>query len=330
MTKKKKIAVVTGGAGFIGSHMVELLIEKNFEVRIIDNFCTGSMRNLSHLKNKIKIKNIDICKISKQDSFFKHVDYVFHFAGIADLIPSIKQPVKYIENNFMGTIKVLEASIYNNIKKIVYAASASCYGKTSKPVSEEKKINIEHPYGFSKYLGEQAIMQWCKIFKLPAISLRLFNVYGTRSRTSGAYGAVLGVFLKQKIANKPLTVVGDGKQTRDFVFVKDVVYAFYLAAISKKSGEIYNVGSNIESNINKLASLISDKKINIPDRPGEARRSCAVIHKIKKDLKWKAKVKLNSGINYVLQNIEHWKKAPLWTKKNINIATKEWFKILGK
>ena len=171
-------------------------------------------------------------------------------------------------------------------------------------------------------------MHWAKLYKFPAVSLRFFNIYGPRSRTSGAYGAVFGVFLAQKLCKFPLTIVGNGKQTRDFLYIDDLVKAIIKATNSKKNGEIYNVGAGKEINVNKIAKLIGGKKIYIPKRPGEPDRSLADISKIRKDLGWKPTIKIEHGVQVLLRNINHWKKAPIWTPKKIKIATREWFKIL--
>tara|TARA_B100000029_G_C17492463_1_gene929625 strand:- start:91 stop:1083 length:993 start_codon:yes stop_codon:yes gene_type:complete len=325
-----KKVVVTGGAGFIGSHMVDLLLKKGFSVTILDNFSGGHKKNLKHnLKNKnLKIKRLDIRKLKKNDKIFSNVDYVFHFAGIGDIVPSIEKPYEYMEVNVQGTIKVLEASRFYKIKKFVYAASASCYGKTKKPVDENHKINLEHPYALSKFLGEKAVLHWHKVYGLPVNSIRIFNAYGPRVRTTGAYGAVIGVFFKQKIEKKPLTIVGNGKQSRDFVYVKDVAQAFFLAAKTKFNGQVYNVGTGKPQSVNHLASLIGGKKSFIPDRPGEPRKSSADIRKIKKELKWFPLIKFNDGIKSMIKEIHKWKDAPLWTPKKIKKATKTWFSYL--
>ena len=219
----------------------------------------------------------------------------------------------------------------NGVKKIVYAASSSCYGIPKKfPTNENEKISPEYPYAFSKFIGELAIKHWAKIYNLEYISLRLFNVYGTRSRTHGAYGAVMGVFLKQKLSNKPYTIVGDGKQSRDFIYVSDVVNAFERALFSRKKNKIYNVGANNPKSINELVSILEGKKIYIPKRPGEPKITNAKINKIKKDLNWRPKISLSKGIKLLLKDISYWSNAPLWTPQKISKATKAWFKFLGK
>ena len=326
-------SIVTGGAGFIGSNLVDELVLKGHKVIILDNFNTGRISNLKHhKKNKnVKIFNVDISKNKKLNKYFKKVDYVFHLAGLADIVPSIEDPEKYFKSNVVGTFNVLMASRKTKIKKFIYAASASCYGIPKKfPTSEKSEINLMYPYAFTKWQAEEIIMHWVKIYKFPAISLRFFNTYGPRSRTSGAYGAVFGVFMAQKLKKKPLTVVGNGKQTRDFIHVKDLVEVIIKAAISKKIGKIYNVGGGKEISVSKIANLIGGKRVYIPKRPGEPDRSLANISKIKQDLKWRPKIKIEDGIKDLSEKIEYWKDAPVWTPKKIKNATKIWFKLLRK
>ena len=332
MRDKKKIAVVTGGAGFIGSHMVDLLLAKKYKVNVIDNLSGGHKKNLIHNINNrdFKFEKNDICKLKKNHKFFQNADLVFHFAGIGDIVPSIENPVNYMETNIQGTVKVLEAARYNKIKKFLYSASSSCYGLNSSRNNEKGKIDTKYPYALSKYMGEQAAFHWHKVYGLPVNSIRIFNAYGTRVRTTGAYGAVFGVFFKQRIKKQPLTIVGNGKQSRDFVYVTDVVKAFYSAAKSKKSGEIYNLGNDKPQSVNTLANLIGGKKTYISDRPGEPKRTWANTTKIKRDLNWKPTINFRTGVNKMLVEIKNWNDAPLWTPKSINLATKTWFKYMSK
>jgi len=325
-------SLITGGAGFIGSNLVDQLVKKGHKVIVLDNFSTGRRSNLSqHTKKNVKIFKVDISEHKKLDKYFKGVDYIFHLAGLADIVPSIENPYKYFKSNVIGTMKVLQAARNAGIKKFIYAASASCYGIPAKfPTSENEKIKTMYPYSFVKWQAEELVMHWAKIYNFPAISLRFFNAYGPRSRTSGAYGAVFGVFLAQKLANKPLTIVSNGKQTRDFVHVEDLVRAVIKAALSNKVGKIYNVGSGKEVTVNKIAKLIGGKRIYVPKRPGEPDRSLADISKIKRDLNWKPKIKIEEGIKDLLSKIHYWKNAPVWTPKSIRKATKIWFKLLKK
>ena len=328
----KKLSLVTGGAGFIGSNLVDFLVSKNHKVIVLDNFSTGRRSNLKkHKGSDVKIINVDISTNKNLQKYFRNVKYVFHLAGLADIVPSVKDPVSYFNSNVLGTLNVLESSRKSNIKKFVYAASASCYGLPKKfPVYEEDKINPMYPYAFTKWQAEEMVMHWAKIYKLPAISFRFFNAYGPRSRTTGAYGAVFGVFLAQKLAKKPLTIVGNGKQTRDFIHVKDLVKGLLAGALSNKKFKIYNIGNGKEVTINKIAKLIGGKKVFISKRPGEPNRSMASISKIRRDLDWKPKITIEEGVKNLLKNINYWNDAPVWTPKKIKKETKIWFKLLTK
>ena len=248
---------------------------------------------------------------------------------MADIVPSIEQPEKYFHSNVNGTLNVLRASKKYNVKKLVYAASASCYGIVKKfPTNEKEKIKTEYPYALTKNLGEKLLVHWSKVYNLSTISLRLFNVYGLRSRTTGAYGAMFGVFLAQRINNKPLTVVGNGKQTRDFTYVTDVAEAFYIAAKSKIYHDIFNVGTGKPTSVNYIAKKLGGVIVRIPKRPGEPDKSEANINKINRFLGWKPKIKIDDGIKIMLNNIKDWRKAPVWTPKKIKIKTKKWFQYL--
>ncbi|MBI2004027.1 SDR family oxidoreductase [Candidatus Pacearchaeota archaeon] len=334
--KKSKLenTLVTGGAGFIGSHLVDYLLKEDYKVTVIDNFSSGRIENLAqHKKNKnLRIVNSDVADFNKIKKYFNGIDYVFHLAALADLVPSIKNPLSYHHSNVEGTISVLEASRINNVKRFIYAASSSCYGIPDKyPTPEKSPTNPQCPYALTKYLAEQYVMHWNKVYDLPSLSLRMFNVYGPKSRTSGAYGAVFGVFLAQKIAGKPFTIVGDGNQTRDFVFVSDVVKAYILSAKSDLKGEIFNVGCGESQSINKLANLLGGKKkIYIPKRPGEPDRTLADITQIKKKIGWQPKISFEEGVKIMLNNIDYWKTAPVWNENSIYKATKDWFKYLDK
>ena len=325
-------SVITGGAGFIGSNLAEKLVQLGHKVVVLDNLSTGRLSNLNNIKNKIEFKNVDISKKDKfLDQYFEKVDWVFHLAGLADIVPSIDNPTQYFNSNVKGTLNILESSRRANIKKLIYAASASCYGIPDKyPTNENSKINPQYPYALTKFIGEQLIFHWFKVYNMPNISLRFFNAYGPKLRTTGAYGAVFGVFLAQKLAGKPLTIVGDGNQTRDFIHVYDLVDAIIKAAQKGKHGETYNVGNGKEISVNLIASLIGGSKVRVPKKPGEPDRSLADISKIKKQLSWKPKISINEGIKMLLNDINNWKEAPVWTPKKIKEATKSWFKLLSK
>ena len=322
--------LVTGGAGFIGSNLVDFLISKNHEVIVIDNLSTGRKENISHIIDKIEFINQDISQKGDWLKNIKGIEYVIHLAALADIVPSIENPQKYYESNVTGTINILELVKNNNIKKIIYSASSSCYGlPDSFPTKETAEIRPQYPYALTKYLGEQLLMHWSLVYKLPSISLRFFNVYGTRSRTSGTYGAVFGVFLAQKLAQKPFTVVGDGNQTRDFTYVTDVIEAIYAAIFSSVKNEIFNIGSDNTYKINEIVDHLNGPVINIPKRPGEPDCTWANIEKAKNLLGWKPKLNLKKGVEILLENIDYWKDAPVWDKDTIDVATKSWFKYLG-
>lgn len=329
----KKKAIVTGGAGFIGSHMVELLLNEGFPVIAIDDMSNGQIDNVDLFKeNKnYEFYKLDISKdLANSKNLFKDAKYVFHLAALADIVPSIENPLKYFESNVTGTIKTLEACRKYNIDKVIYSASSSCYGIPDKyPTSETAEIRPQYPYALTKYLGEEIVMHWNKLYKIPAISLRYFNVYGTRAKSNNTYGAVFKIFLKQKLEKHPLTIIGDGKQTRDFTFVTDIVKANLMAAESEIDGEIFNVGTGNPQSINYLAELIGGKTIHIPKRPGEPDSTHADITKIKKMLRWKPSVSFEKGVQIMLDNIDYWKDSALFTVENIEKATKDWFKYLS-
>jgi UDP-glucose 4-epimerase len=321
--------IVTGGAGFIGSHIAELLVHHGYGVVVLDNFSTGRRENLSHLANKVTIVECDLSIQSDWQKQFIGVDYVFHLAALADIVPSIQNPGAYFESNVVGTFNVLTAARSNNVKRFIYSASSSCYGIPSIfPTPEIADINPQYPYALTKRLGEELVLHWAQIYDFPATSLRFFNVYGPRSRTSGTYGAVFGVFLAQKLAGKPLTIVGDGLQTRDFTYVTDVVDALYVAALSSTKGEVFNVGSGTTISVNTLAKLLGGETVHIPKRPGEPDCTFADIKKIKNKLGWEPKVSISDGVESLLKNISYWENAPVWTPESINIATADWFKYL--
>ena len=301
---KRIKSIVTGGAGFIGSNLVDRLVKEGHKVIVLDNFVSGKRSNLSHhLKRNVKIIRIDISNTKKLDKYFKDVVYVFHLAGLAEIVPSIKNPNKYFINNVFGTLNVLEAAKKVKVKKFIYAASSSCYGSPKKvPTSETEKIDTQHPYALTKFLGEEVAIKYAKFFKMPNISCRFFNVYGPRLNTTSQYAAVFGNFLTQKKKMKPLTIIGSGNQTRDFIHVDDLTNAFIKLARSNLKNKIYNLGSGKETSINKIANMIGGKKIFIPKRLGDPNRSCANISKIKKDIKWKPRISIIEGIKRLFQS----------------------------
>jgi UDP-glucose 4-epimerase len=252
-------------------------------------------------------------------------------AGLADVVPSIDRPIDYYNSNVNGTLCIANLARQNiNLKKIVYAASSSCYGVPKEvPTSENCPIDVRYPYAHSKYVGEDIIMHFAKVYKVPSISMRFFNVFGLRARTTGTYGAVFGTFLAQKLAKEPFTIVGDGNQGRDFIFVTDLVEGMLKAAFSEVHNDIFNIGSGEPHTINELVDLIGGEKIYIPKRPGEPDITHADITKIQKKINWKPKISFKEGVKILSENINNWKDAPVWTPKKIEKATKNWFKHLS-
>ncbi|MEA2876291.1 MAG: UDP-glucose 4-epimerase [Hyphomicrobiales bacterium] len=331
MTGARGTALVTGGAGFIGSHMVDLLIGRGYAVRVIDNLLGGRETNIAHHKDNPAFTFVasDIREYQPGHALFDGVDCVFHFAGIGDIVPSIERPMEYMSANVQGTVHMLECARAARVKKFVYAASSSCYGLATTPTREDHPIVPQYPYALSKYQGEQAAFHWQTVYKLPVNSIRIFNAYGTRSRTSGAYGAVFGVFLKQKLAGKPFTVVGDGTQTRDFLYVTDIAEAFLAAAETDKTGEVWNLGAGNPQPVNRLVELLGGEVTYIPKRPGEPDCTFADIGKIQRDLGWRQKVSFEEGVGRIVEQIDYWRDAPLWDPASIAQATAGWFKALA-
>jgi UDP-glucose 4-epimerase len=325
-------AVVTGGLGFIGSHLVERLLTEGGEVVVIDNETTGRRSNLKGVEGhpKLTVVKADVSEPETYARHFQGAKGLFHVAALADIVPSIQRPMDYYRANVTGTAAVMECARHAGVKRVVYIASSSCYGiPDTFPTPETAAIRPEYPYALTKNLGEQIALHWGKLYGMGVVCPRLFNVYGPRARTTGTYGAVFGVFLAQKLAGKPLTIVGDGTQTRDFTFVTDVVDAIVRAARSEVSGQSFNVGSGGSYSVNRLAELIGGPKVNIPKRPGEPDCTFADISRIHTLLGWKPSISFEEGVKRVIARIEDWRDAPVWTPDAIAAATQDWFKYLS-
>jgi len=331
VTTRVPVAVVTGGAGFIGSHLVDLLVERGFAVRAIDDLSGGREANLAqHARNPdVTLDLSDIRRHDPGSPAFADARYVFHLAGIGDIVPSIERPLEYMSANVLGTVHALECARQARVRKFVYAASSSCYGLAATPTGEDHPIRPQYPYALSKYQGEQAAFHWHQVYRLPVNSIRIFNAYGTRSRTSGVYGAVFGVFLRQKLAGKPFTVVGDGTQRRDFVYASDVARAFLLAAETDIAGRFWNLGAGDPQSVNRLVELLGGETVPVPRRPGEPEVTWADIRRIQADLGWRPQVSFAEGVGKILAEIDYWREAPLWDPDSIARATETWFAYLG-
>lgn len=328
---EKPVAVVTGGAGFIGSHMVDAALARGYRVHVIDNLAGGRESNLAHHARNpdLHFERADIRELDPQSALFAGARLVVHFAGIGDIVPSIERPTEYMSVNVQGTVRVLECARAARVAKFVYAASSSCYGLAATPTREDHPIAPQYPYALSKYQGEQAALHWHQVYGLPVNSIRIFNAYGTRVRTTGAYGAVFGVFFKQKLAGKPFTVVGDGTQRRDFLYVTDIAQAFLRAGESQLVGQIWNLGAGNPQSVNRLVELIGGTTTYIPKRPGEPDVTWADITKITRDLEWKPVISFEEGVGRMMAEISAWQDAPLWDPQSIAKATKTWFEYLG-
>jgi UDP-glucose 4-epimerase len=331
MTSPKR-ALVTGGAGFIGSHLVDRLLKDGHSVTVIDNYSTGRPQNLAHVASHpfLRVHEAAIEDLTRIRPLFDGIDWVFHMAALADIVPSIQHPLQYYRANVDGTVSVLQAAKEAGVGRFLYTASSSCYGiPDTYPTPETAEIRPQYPYALTKWLGEQTALHWAHVYQLPVVSLRLFNVYGPRSRTSGTYGAVFGVFLAQKLAGKPYTVVGDGTQTRDFTYVTDVVDAFVTAAESNAAGAVYNIGSGNTYSVNRLVELLGGQVVHIPKRPGEPDCTFADTARVARELKWHPQVPFEEGVRRMIEHIDYWRDAPVWDPASIAVATREWFEHLG-
>jgi UDP-glucose 4-epimerase len=298
---------------------------------VIDNLVGGHERNLAHHGGNpdLAFERQDVRTLVDDAALFRDARYVFHFAGIGDIVPSIERPTEYMDTNVQGTVRVLEAARTARVTKLVYAASSSCYGLAATPTREDHPLAPQYPYALSKLMGEQAAFHWHQVYRLPVNSIRIFNAYGTRVRTTGAYGAVFGVFFRQKLAGKPFTVVGDGTQRRDFLYASDVAAAFLLAAETERTGRVWNLGAGDPQPVNRLVELVGGPVIYIPKRPGEPDVTWADISRITAELGWRPTVPFEEGVRRMMAEIEVWKDAPLWDPDSIAKATRTWFDHLG-
>lgn len=323
--------IVSGGCGFIGSHLCDYWLEQGAEVLAIDNLATGLRQNLNP---QAQLLEKSLQDLGPEDAFhFENADYIFHLGALAAIVPSMQAPLDYIDSNVSGTARILEMARHaKHLKKFVYAASGSCYGIPDVyPTPEDAPIQPEYPYALSKWQGEELVRHWGQVYDLPWLSLRLTNVFGPRSRTDTGYGAVFGVFLAQLANGKPLTIVGDGKQSRDFTYVLDVVKAFVLGARSGVQGEIINIGSGQHYSINLLAELLKPVgTVYVPRRPGEPDITFVDITRAKALIGYTPDYSFEAGVQAMLDQIDFWKAAPVWEPESIKEATRDWFKYLGK
>ena len=292
------ISIVTGGAGFIGSHIVEKLKRLEHMVVVIDNEYSDN-DNFHWRKDTLNV-NIDITDYKALKKACTGADYIFHLAAEARIGPAIENPVNALNINTIGTCNVLQCAREVGAKKVLYSSTSSGYGLNEAPNVETQPDDCLNPYSVSKIAGEKLCKMYTDLYGLNTIIFRYFNVFGERAPRKGQYAPVTGIFLRQKAAGEPLTIVGDGEQRRDYIYVKDVANANVMAAISNPDddayGQVYNVGSGKNYSVNEIASFISNDTINIPPRIGEARNSLANIDKIKKTFAWKPEVDVEQWI----------------------------------
>jgi UDP-glucose 4-epimerase len=296
-------SLVTGGAGFIGSNLVDRLLEMGHEVVVIDNE-HSDVHDQFYWNDKAQNYKYDIRDYENTRPLYDGVDYVFHIAAEARIQPAIENPIEAVSINSVGTVTVLQCAREAGVRRVMYSSTSSGYGMNESPNIETQPDDCLNPYSVSKVNGEKLCKMYTNLFGLPTVCFRYFNVYGERQPIRGQYAPVIGIFLRQRDAGEPLTIVGDGHQRRDFTHVSDVVNANIMAAISNVEsemfGQVYNVGTGTNHSVNQIARMISDNKINIPPRMGEARVTLANIQKTKKTFGWEPKVKLEDWIkNYL-------------------------------
>jgi UDP-glucose 4-epimerase len=291
-------SLVTGGAGFIGSHIVDKLVSMGHEVIVIDSEYSDNEQ--FYWREDTENHKVDICDYEATRHLYDGIDYVFHTAAEARIGPAIANPVNAVNINVLGTCTVLQCAREAGVKKVMYSSTSSAYGLNESPNIETQKNDCLNPYSVSKVAGEELCKMYTSLYGLPTIIFRYFNVYGERSPRKGQYAPVIGIFMRQKESGETISIVGDGHQRRDFVYVGDVANANVMAAISNPDseayGQVYNVGTGTNYSIRQIAKMISDDVINIAPRPGEARTSLANINKIKKTFGWEPKMKLEDWI----------------------------------
>jgi len=323
-----KVALVTGGMGFIGSHLAQGLAKLGHEVKVLDISMSREWWNQTI--DGITYYKADVAQLT--DDSRVECDWCFHLAALADIIPSIKDPVAYHRVNVDGTINVLHQCTKLGAKKFIYASSTSIYGIPEQyPTPEAAPASPQYPYALTKWIAEEAVMHWGKVYHLPVVALRITTAYGPGMRARGAYGSVMKVFLPQKANNMPYTVTGHLGMSRDFINVEDVCDAFIRAAESEVSGEAFNVGSGQPTTLGRLIELLGDDNgiVYLPRRPGEPEMTWADISKIKNMLGWEPKVSIEDGVRVMLEHLDDWKGEKVWTPEEIKEATKEWYRYLS-
>jgi len=293
-------SLVTGGAGFIGSNLVDRLIDFGHEVVVIDNEYSD-VHDQFYWNDKAQNYKYDIRDYKNTRPLYDGVDYVFHIAAEARIQPAIENPIEAVSINSVGTVTVLQCAREAGVKRVMYSSTSSGYGLINElPNVETQPDDCLNPYSVSKVNGEKLCSMYTDLFGLPTVIFRYFNVYGDRQPLRGQYAPVIGIFLRQRAAGEPLTIIGDGEQRRDFTYVGDVVSANVMSATTvvdpKAFGQVYNVGSGINYSVNDVAAMISDETVNVSPRLGEARLSLANNQKLRKTFGWEPTIKLEDWI----------------------------------
>lgn len=293
--------IVTGGCGFIGRHLIPRLIQMGEDVTVLDNKSTGSPENLANIDNQVRLTiiNSDIAQPGTWDKEFIDADRVVHLAALTDIVASIESPTEYFSVNVRGTLNVLEACRRSGIKRLVYPASAACYGTSDQyPTPEDAPMRPQYPYALTKQLGEELVLHWAKVYGLSAVSLRFFNIYGPHA------SAMFGLFISQIRAGQPITITGDGSQTRDFTYISDIVDAIVAALQSNQTAEAYNIGSGTTVSVRRFAELLGSDIKYIPRRRGEMDVTFGDISKALRELDWKPRISVEEGIRLALSEMK--------------------------
>ena len=329
--------LITGGAGFIGHHIVKLFIEDRCSVFVIDDYSTGSRQN--HIKGvqyfEANISDTgELGRVMTTLAHNRRIDCLIHLAAKASIVPSVKNPKLYHRVNVGGTMSILQLASRLGVKRFIYTASGSCYGIPSEiPTTEQCPIGPQYPYAQTKYNAEQYALNFCEVNGISFISLRLFNVFGPRMCLSGGYGGLFSAILPQRFNNAEIVTIGDGEQSRDFVYVEDVACAFKLAAESDVSRAVFNIGSGKPVSVNEILKLLEIPESQIfrmPDRPGEPRKTQANFSHIKDVLGWQPEVSFADGLKVMIADVEYWRRAKVWTRQESIDSQKEWYAHFGQ
>lgn len=333
--------LITGGAGFIGSHIAELFSRRGHRVCILDDYSTGSRETAKRLMDTYPTLSRFTANIAS-DEFLSNwqklgepnLDCIVHLAAKASIVPSIKNPELYHRINVGGTMNVFHLAQKLGVRKFIYAASGSCYGIPKEiPTTEHCPIQPQYPYAQTKYDAEQHALKFCETNSISFVSLRLFNVFGPRMCLKGGYGGLFSAILPQKFNNAEVVTIGNGEQSRDFVFANDVAQAFLLVAESELQRGIFNIGGGEPVSVNTILRLLEipeSQVFRLPARPGEPHKTQADISRIWKVLGWKPETSFAAGLQAMIADAEYWRRAKVWTRQESINSQKEWYAHFGQ